>query len=169
MLHLNPCNPTSVCIFSKLFSIHFLRCWQGKFVLRSKAALVGDHFIHSYDLRICLIQGWYCKENLDASHSKELKGLIQSCTHKHVGTSFPNCTKMSLNFFIICELIASRDLMCLKFKSMSKAPSADLSVLNESSMKCLASFSMAVTSLWNQSITFRQLAACLRLKASNPT
>ena len=23
---------TSVCIFSKLFSIHFLRCWQGEFV-----------------------------------------------------------------------------------------------------------------------------------------
>ena len=28
---------TSVCIFSKLFSILFIRCWQGEFVHQSKA------------------------------------------------------------------------------------------------------------------------------------
>ena len=33
---------TSVCIFSILFSIHFLKCWQGEF---SKASFVGDHFL----------------------------------------------------------------------------------------------------------------------------
>ena len=30
--------PTSVCIFSLLFFIHFLRCWQGEFVLQSRAS-----------------------------------------------------------------------------------------------------------------------------------
>ena len=33
---------TLVCIFSILFSIHFLRCWQGEF---SIASFVGDHFL----------------------------------------------------------------------------------------------------------------------------
>ena len=36
---------TSVCIFSILFSIHFLRCWQGEFVQQSRACLVGDNFL----------------------------------------------------------------------------------------------------------------------------
>ena len=35
---------TSVCIFSILFSIHFLRCRQGEFVQQSRASLVADHF-----------------------------------------------------------------------------------------------------------------------------
>ena len=42
---------TSVCIFSILFSIHFLRCWQGEFVKQSGASLVGDHFLYSRDLK----------------------------------------------------------------------------------------------------------------------
>ena len=33
---------TLVCIFSILFSIHFLKCWQGEF---SIASFVGDHFL----------------------------------------------------------------------------------------------------------------------------
>ena len=33
---------TLVCIFSILFSIHFLMCWQGEF---SIASFVGDHFL----------------------------------------------------------------------------------------------------------------------------
>ena len=41
---------TSVCIFSILFSIHFLRCWQGEFVWQSRASLLGDHLPHSHDL-----------------------------------------------------------------------------------------------------------------------
>ena len=41
--------PTSVCIFSTLFSIHFQRCWQGEFVHQSKASLVGDHLLYSCD------------------------------------------------------------------------------------------------------------------------
>ena len=42
----------SVCIFSILFSIHFLRCWQGEFVYRSKASFVDNHFLYSCDLNI---------------------------------------------------------------------------------------------------------------------
>ena len=34
---------TSECIFFTLFCITFLRCWQGEFVEKSEAALVGDH------------------------------------------------------------------------------------------------------------------------------
>ena len=40
---------TSECIFFLLSSITFLRCWQGEFVEKSEAALVGDH---SLDLDI---------------------------------------------------------------------------------------------------------------------
>ena len=35
---------TWVCIFSIMCSLHFLRCWQGEFVYKSTASLVGDHF-----------------------------------------------------------------------------------------------------------------------------
>ena len=41
---------TSVSIFSILFSLHFLRCWQGEFVEQSTASLVGDHFFPFCDL-----------------------------------------------------------------------------------------------------------------------
>ena len=43
------CTLSSVCIFSILFSILFLRCWQGEFVQQS---LVGDHFLYSCDLDV---------------------------------------------------------------------------------------------------------------------
>ena len=42
----------SMCVFSILFSIHFLRCWQGEFVYQSREYLVGDHFIYSHDLTV---------------------------------------------------------------------------------------------------------------------
>ena len=35
---------SSVCIFSILFSIHSLKCWQGEFVWQSKASLGDDYF-----------------------------------------------------------------------------------------------------------------------------
>ena len=43
---------TSVCIFSILFPIHFLRCWQGEFVYQSRASLLGDHFLFSHVLDV---------------------------------------------------------------------------------------------------------------------
>ena len=45
-------NLKSVCIFSILFSIHFLRSFQGEFVSQLRASLVGDHFLHSPDLYV---------------------------------------------------------------------------------------------------------------------
>lgn len=57
-------------------------------------------------------------------------------------TSLIYCTRMSLNFIIICRLMASRDRMCLNFRSMSNAASADRSVLKDSSIKFFASFSI---------------------------
>ena len=41
---------TSVFIFSILFSVHFLRCWQGEFVYNQEFSLVGDHFLCSHDI-----------------------------------------------------------------------------------------------------------------------
>ena len=43
---------TSVCIFSILFSVCFQRGWQGEFVSQSRAALVGDHLLYSYDFHV---------------------------------------------------------------------------------------------------------------------
>ena len=43
---------TSVCIFSILCSIYFLRCWQGEFVWQSRASLVGGHFVYSCDFNV---------------------------------------------------------------------------------------------------------------------
>ena len=48
------CILTSVCIFSILFSIHFLRCWQGEFVYQSKAYFIGNHFLYFHDLNMWL-------------------------------------------------------------------------------------------------------------------
>ena len=43
---------TSVCIFSVLFSIHFLICWPGEFVEQSRGSSVDDHFLYSHDLNV---------------------------------------------------------------------------------------------------------------------
>ena len=43
---------TSVCIFSTLFFIHFLRCWQGEFVCQSKGSFPGDYFLYFHDLNV---------------------------------------------------------------------------------------------------------------------
>ena len=40
----------SICIFSILFSIHFLRCWQGEFAWQSRASVIVDHSHNSHDL-----------------------------------------------------------------------------------------------------------------------
>ena len=42
----------SVCIFSTLFFIHFLRYWQGEFVCQSKNSFPGDHFLYSHDFNV---------------------------------------------------------------------------------------------------------------------
>ena len=44
----------SVCIFSILLFIHFLRYRQGEFVYQSKASVVSDHFLYSHDLNVWL-------------------------------------------------------------------------------------------------------------------
>ena len=42
----------SICKFSILFSIYFLRCWQGESVWQSRTSLSGDNFLYSYDLNV---------------------------------------------------------------------------------------------------------------------
>ena len=56
---------TSVCIFSILFFIHFLKCWQGEFVLGLKNFFSWWSF-HLFSWPWYVIQGWYCKEKLNA-------------------------------------------------------------------------------------------------------
>ena len=127
--------------------------------------------------------GWVTLPNLVLALSfQKLLGLslwnlpmtfdnYQYCPHaiRNLLTSFPYCNRMSLNFFIICELIASRERMFLNLSSMSKAPSAERSVLKDSLMKCLASSSMAATSLLNHSMTLRHWSWCFRPKGSKLT
>ena len=43
---------TSVCIFSTLLYIHFLRSWQREFVCQPKSSFPGDHFLYSHDLNV---------------------------------------------------------------------------------------------------------------------
>ena len=50
--YLPSCNIFPVCIFSTLFLIHFLRCWQGEFVCQSKGSFPRDHFLYSHDLNV---------------------------------------------------------------------------------------------------------------------
>ena len=50
---------TSVCIFSILFPVHFVRCWQGEFVQQSRTLFVGDHFFNSRDL-----YAWFRGDNV---------------------------------------------------------------------------------------------------------
>ena len=57
----------SVCIFSILLFIHFLRCLHREVAYQSRASLVWDHLLHSclffmFDPRV------FGKKKLDASH-----------------------------------------------------------------------------------------------------
>ena len=42
----------SVCIFSILFSIHFVRCWQGEVLWQTRASLVCDPFLYCRYLNV---------------------------------------------------------------------------------------------------------------------
>lgn len=48
---------TSVCMFSILLSVLFLRGWQGEFLYQSRASLVVDYFLYSCDLNAWLRGG----------------------------------------------------------------------------------------------------------------
>ena len=54
MMALTLYTPISECIFSKLFSVYFLICWQGKFVLQSRGSSVDYHFLYSHELNVWL-------------------------------------------------------------------------------------------------------------------
>ena len=75
-----PYTLTSVYIFSILFSIHFLRCWQGEFVWQSRTFVVRDHFLYYHDLNVCF-RG---DVQID-SHSKGLEGWCQQNSSRCFG------------------------------------------------------------------------------------
>ena len=69
---------TSVCIFSMLFFIHFLMCWEGEFVQQSRGSSVGYHFLYSHDLN-----AWF-KGDIESRNSilVTLWNLsVNNCTH----------------------------------------------------------------------------------------
>ena len=55
------CTLTSLCLFSMVFSIHFLRCWKKEFFLTIKSFFNWWSF-PLFSWPQCLIQVWYCKE-----------------------------------------------------------------------------------------------------------
>ena len=52
VFQLTLCNPTSVCIFSILFSIHLLRMLTRRICLRIKSFFFGDHFLYTCNLNV---------------------------------------------------------------------------------------------------------------------
>ena len=61
--------PTSACIFSILFFIHFLGSWLGEFVCQSEGSFPGDYFRNSCDLNVQFRSDNYCTEKSDVCHS----------------------------------------------------------------------------------------------------
>lgn len=51
-LRLTPCILTWIFIFSLLFSVHFIRCWHREFYFKSRASLVGHHFLYFHHLNV---------------------------------------------------------------------------------------------------------------------
>ena len=62
---------TSVCIFSILFSIHFLKCWQGEF---SIASFVGDHFLLIFLVTLLCNSGVLLYEEIRSQSLVGVKG-----------------------------------------------------------------------------------------------
>ena len=62
---------TSVCIFSILFSIHFLKCWQGEF---SIASFVGDHFLLIFLVTLVCNSGVLLYEEIRSQSLVGVKG-----------------------------------------------------------------------------------------------
>ena len=90
---------TSVCTFSILFFLHFLRCWQGEFLKTIK----GFSSMWSFPLfswPYYLIWGWYCTEKLDASLSQVSKSLkVQALQYELSWDINQSCD--ALNFFYL--------------------------------------------------------------------
>ena len=62
---------TSVCIFSILFSIHFLKCWQGEF---SIASFIGDHFLLIFLVTLVCNSGVLLYEEIRSQSLVGVKG-----------------------------------------------------------------------------------------------
>ena len=71
---------TSVCTFSILFSILFIRCWQGEFVWQSRVSLVGDHFLYYGNLNVWLRDSvWnYTLVTLGVLELRNILGKVKS-------------------------------------------------------------------------------------------
>ena len=72
-LLVNPLHPNISMYILHTVLHKFLKGLKKRICETVKSSLVTDHFPYSHDLDD-LIQGWYCKEKLDASHSEGLKG-----------------------------------------------------------------------------------------------
>ena len=75
ILMLTLCTLTSVCIFSILFSIHFLGANKENLFNNQELLQLVIIIMYSCDLK-CVIQWWCSEEKLDAYHSWGIKGSI---------------------------------------------------------------------------------------------
>ena len=90
---------TSVCTFSILFFLHFLRCWQGEFLKTIEGfSSMWSFPLFSWPYR--LIRRWYCTEKLDASLSQVSKSLkVQALQYELSWDINQSCD--ALNFFYL--------------------------------------------------------------------
>ena len=65
---------TSVCIYSILFFIQFLMCWQGEFVQQSRDSSVVYHFLYSHNLMFD--SGVILKGEIRCQSLSGIKGFI---------------------------------------------------------------------------------------------
>ena len=78
------CTLRSVCIFSILFSMYFLWCWQGEFLYELSASYVGNNLLYSCALTIdsgdnIKSGGGGIRRKLLLLWVKGLTGLIHDC------------------------------------------------------------------------------------------
>ena len=112
------------CIFSILFSIHLLRCWQGEFVYQSRVFQAGDHFLYSRDLtvwfrgdsigRIKMLvtsRGW--RVNIDGYEENQALRFRRrendSCKQKGQENTFLGWIAKYSPYFIIYSLTTDRN------------------------------------------------------------
>ena len=79
----------SVCIFWRMFSIHFPRCWQREFVEKPRSSVAGDPFLYSYDLN-----GWFRGNTVRRNQGVKLR-LIQAPMRLNFSLWRPEILKIS--------------------------------------------------------------------------
>ena len=89
---------TSICIFAILFSIYFLKCWQGEFAKQSRSSVVCDYFLYSGDLNFW-IRGNIVRRTKSLWSLLAVKGLKPGKHFWGNHLRWYACTARKLNYF----------------------------------------------------------------------